>query len=104
MLVMKKFAPLLVALMLLIAGSTMMGGVVVSAERAAAQVTPLDDDTTDAPGLGSIVGSPDAGPSPDDAGDRGGAAQLGVALGLLAALCFIGFQIWRSARRGTRPT
>ncbi len=59
------------------------------AEPASAQVTPLDDDGEEAPGLGDITGSPDAGPDPEDAGDRGGAAQLVLAVMIFAGIAFI---------------
>lgn len=65
-----------------------------------AQVTPLDEEPDDAPGLGSIVGSPDAGPDPEDAGDRGGYAQLGLAVILLFGVAFIATRIVREARSG----
>ncbi len=94
----KTVLQLLVASMLL---SVMMTPLVafVSVESAAAQVTPLDDEPDDAPGLGSIIGSPDAGPEPDDAGDRGGYAQLGLAIVLLVAVSFIGWRIFRESKR-----
>lgn len=55
-----------------------------------AQVTPLNDEIEqEAPGLGNIVGSPDAGPDPTDPGDRGGWAQLVLAVVLFGAIGFI---------------
>ena len=70
-------------------------------DAASAQVTPLDDEPPDeAPGLGRITGSPDPGPAPEDPGDRGGAAQLALAVILIAAVGFIGRQIMRDVRRG----
>ena len=59
------------------------------AEPAAAQVTPLDEDGEEAPGLGDITGTPDAGPEPEDAGDRGGAAQLVLAVMIFSGIAFI---------------
>lgn len=81
--------------------STAPGSVlpVLDQSSAAAQVTPLDEEPDDAPGLGSIVGSPDAGPDPEDPGDRGGYAQLGLALVLFAGVAFIASRIVRDARR-----
>lgn len=68
---------------------------------AASQVTPIDDEPgNEAPGLGNIIGSPDAGPDPEDLGDRGGWAQLGLAGLLLAAVLFIGSRILAESRRG----
>jgi len=77
----------------------------ITTSTAAAQVTPLEDEPDDAPGLGSIVGSPEAGPKPEDAGDRGGYAQLGLALVLVGAVGFIGLRIVRETRgRDNTPT
>ncbi len=68
---------------------------------AAAQVTPIDDEPgNEAPGLGNIIGSPDAGPDPEDLGDRGGWAQLALAGLLLGAVLFIGSRILAESRRG----
>ncbi len=68
---------------------------------ASAQVTPIDDEPgIDAPGLGNIVGSPEAGPEPEDAGDRGGWAQLALAGILAGAVLFIGSRILAESRRG----
>ena len=94
----KSVLQLLVASMLL---STMTTPLVafVAVESAIAQVTPLDDEPDDAPGLGSIIGSPDAGPEPDDAGDRGGYAQLGLAVVLVVAVSFIGWRIFLESKR-----
>jgi len=70
------------------------------AEPVSAQVQDLDGEPSeDPPGLGNIVGSPDPGPKPTDAGDRGGAAQLALAGVMLVGVGFIGFRISRSIRR-----
>lgn len=63
-----------------------------------AQVTPLEEETEEAPGLGVIVGTPEAGPEPEDAGDRGGFAQLGLAIVLFAAIGFIASRVIKGAR------
>ena len=55
------------------------------------------------PGLGKIIGSPDAGPGPDDAGDRGGWAQLALAGILLVAVGFIAFRITRGITTSDSP-
>ena len=69
-------------------------------DTAAAQVTPIGDEPgTDAPGLGNITGSPEAGPKPEDAGDRGGWAQLGLAGVIAGAVLFIGSRIVSESRR-----
>ena len=71
---------------------------VLSSDSAAAQVTPLEEEADEAPDLGRITGSPDAGPSPEDAGDRGGAAQLLLAGVLVFGLLFIASRIWKDVR------
>ena len=66
----------------------------------ALQIEPIEDaPADDAPGLGSIIGSPDAGPDPDDAGDRGGWAQLVLAVVLVGGVGFIMTRIIRAARQ-----
>lgn len=74
-------------------------------DTAGAQVTPLDDEPEEAPNLGRITGTPDPGPGPEDAGDRGGAAQLTLALVLFLGLVFIGFRIRAEVtrNRGSSP-
>jgi len=68
-------------------------------DAAAAQVQDLNPEPVeDPPGLGNIVGSPDPGPKPTDAGDRGGAAQLTLAVVLFGGVGFIGFRISRAIR------
>ena len=63
-------------------------------DPAHAQVTPIDEEEPDdTPGLGRITGTPDAGPSPEDAGDRGGTAQLALALVIFGGLAFIAWRI-----------
>lgn len=68
-----------------------------------AQVTPLEDETEEAPGLGVIVGTPEAGPEPEDAGDRGGVAQLGLAIVLFGAIGFIATRVIKGARAVGAP-
>lgn len=65
---------------------------------AGAQVTDLDEEVDDTPGLGVITGTPDPGPDPEDAGDRGGFAQLGVAIVLLGGIAFIASRVIKGAR------
>ncbi len=68
---------------------------------AAAQVTPLgEEQADDPPGLGSIIGSPEAGPKPEDAGDRGGWAQLFLAVVLFGGVGFLLTRIFGAAARG----
>lgn len=67
---------------------------------------PVDADPTsedEIPGLGSIIGSPEAGPKPDDAGDRGGYAQLALAAVLFGGVGFILRKIFRTTARTAQP-
>ena len=74
-------------------------------EPAGAQLTPIDDEPdVETPGLGQIIGSPEAGPDPEDAGDRGGWAQLSLAGIMLGAVLFIARRIVRESRSGRMPT
>ena len=62
------------------------------------------DEYKNATDAGRIIGSPDAGPDPQQSGDRGGWAQL-LTLGALAA--GVGFITWRivaAARRAPGST
>jgi hypothetical protein len=88
-------------LLVTIGASTIAVGITELADVApvGAQVTPIDDEPEDAPGLGSIIGTPDAGPKPDDPGDRGGYAQLGLAVVLAGGIAFIGSRVVRESRR-----
>ena len=72
----------------------------------AAQVTPLEDEPDVAPNLGRITGSPDPGPAPEDAGDRGGLIQLVLAIILFSGLLFIATRIRVEVQRnrlGAKP-
>lgn len=74
---------------------------VTSSAGVGAQVTPIDDEPgIEAPGLGNIVGSPEAGPEPEDAGDRGGWAQLTLAVVVFGGVLFIGSRILKESRAG----
>jgi hypothetical protein len=94
-----KLAQLLVGLLVVFATATAAQAMVLS-PPVDAQITPIDDQpATDAPGLGSIIGSPDAGPDPEDAGDRGGWAQLVLAGVMAGGVVFIGSRILREVRQ-----
>jgi hypothetical protein len=58
------------------------------------------DDLPDA--CRTIIGCPDAGPDPENPGDRGGYAQLLTLGGLAGAMGFIGWKITRAVRDGDR--
>ena len=80
--------------------------VVVNPVPSAAQVTPLEDEPDVAPNLGRITGSPDPGPAPEDAGDRGGLIQLVLAIILFIGLLFIATRIRAEVQRnrlGAKP-
>ncbi len=53
------------------------------------------------PGADRIIGSPEAGPKPQQSGDRGGSLQF-VTLGAVAAA--VGFIMWRIARAARRSS
>lgn len=96
---MNKFARIFVAVLSLALALTSVSALVGPLVDASAQITPIDEEPDDAPGLGSIVGSPEAGPKPEDPGDRGGYAQLGLAVVILAGIGFIASRVVREARR-----
>jgi hypothetical protein len=96
-----KLAHLLVGLLVVFATATAAQAMVLS-PPVDAQLTPIDDQPeTDAPGLGSIIGSPAAGPDPEDAGDRGGWAQLVLAGVMAGGVVFIGSRILREVRQAS---
>lgn len=85
------------ALALVLACTT---GIPVAALAPAAGTPPFvqDDDIPDQ--CRTIIGCPDAGPEPENPGDRGGYAQF-LTLGALAAgVGFILFRIGRAVRTG----
>lgn len=88
----------LVATWFLAAALLLSIAVVTTAEPLHAQVTPLDEEPDESPTLGRITGSPEAGPKPEDPGDRGGWAQLTLAVVMAGGVGFIGFQIARQVR------
>jgi hypothetical protein len=70
----------------------------------AAQVEDDSDAPTTLPEeLGNIVGSPDPGPEPEDAGDRGGWAQLGLLGVLVLVVALVLRHLFRSANRNEPP-
>ena len=80
-----------------------------TAASAPAQDDPVDEDPADDPGYDlpdgarTIVGSPDPGPKPEDAGDRGGWAQL-LLLGVMAGgVGVVAWRISRAVRAGPTP-
>ncbi len=88
----------LVALAMTLGLFGLTGTALLTAQPVSAQVTPLEEESEEAPGLGVIVGTPDAGPDPEDAGDRGGFAQLALAIVLFAAIAFIASRIILAVR------
>ena len=52
---------------------------------------------------GHSIGSPDAGPKPEQSGDRGGSAQLTLLALLIVAVSFVMWKIFHGARGG-QPT
>ena len=68
-------------------------------DPAPAEVTTEPEDI---PGLGSIIGSPEPGPKPEDAGDRGGWAQLALGGIVIGGVAFIVRKIFREAEAGRK--
>ncbi|MGI9605935.1 MAG: hypothetical protein ACR2P0_07320 [Acidimicrobiales bacterium] len=85
------------------AGSTSPHPDPAPATAAFVQIEDLDEPVSETPELGNIVGTPDAGPDPEDAGDRGGWAQLGIALVMFGGIGFIGWRIVRNGHGGRAP-
>lgn len=56
-------------------------------------------DPEDYPGLNVIIGSPEAGPKPTDAGDRGGWLQFALLGTLVVAVAVVLVRILRAATR-----
>ena len=59
-----------------------------------------DDDLPDA--CRTIIGCPDAGPAPENPGDRGGYAQLLTLAVLVGGVGFIAWKVTRAVRDGDR--
>ena len=53
------------------------------------------------PGADRIIGSPEAGPKPQQSGDRGGSLQFATMGAVAAAVAFIMWRISRAARRSS---
>ena len=87
---------MVVALLPLLGAGT--PALILEADAVAAQIAPLDEEVDEAPGLGDITGSPEPGPAPEDAGDRGGLAQLSLAIILIGAVVFIASRVILAAR------
>ena len=65
-------------------------------------VIELAQDSSDADfydDAGRIIGSPAAGPKPENPGDRGGYAHLPPAFMSFAGLTFIALRIWRETAK-----
>ena len=68
---------------------------------AAAPAAAQDDDIPDA--CRTIIGCPDAGPKPENPGDRGGYAQLLTLVVLAGGVGFIAIKVGLAVRDGDRP-
>ena len=94
---------------LLIATAALLLGAHASAGAHEGEDEPVPADTGDdlrpvyevPPGADRIIGSPEAGPKPQQSGDRGGSLQF-VTLGAVAAA--VGFIMWRIARATRRSS
>ena len=93
----------------LLVGAALLVAVATSppVEARGAQQDPVDDPddpSAELPdGARTIIGSPDPGPAPEDAGDRGGWAQLALLGVLVAGVGFVAWRISRALRAGPTP-
>lgn len=81
------------ALVSVLALGALAGTAVPVAAQADEQVT-----TTTAPQGGDIIPQPNSGSEPEDAGDRGGALQTALFIGLVGAIVVAGAFIVRQSR------
>ena len=94
---------------LLMAAAALLLGAHASASAHEGDEEPVPADTGDdlrpvyevPPGADRIIGSPEAGPKPQQTGDRGGSLQFAT-LGAVAAA--VGFIMWRIARAARRSS
>jgi hypothetical protein len=75
-----------------------LGGLAGTAATASAQ-TDGQVTTTTAPQGGDIIPQPNSGAEPEDAGDRGGALQTALFIGLVGAIVVVGAVIVRQSRK-----
>lgn len=80
------------ALVSVLALGALAGTAVPAAAQADEQVT------TTAPQGGDIIPQPNSGSEPEDAGDRGGALQTALFIGLVGAIVVVGAVIVRQSR------
>ena len=95
------------AILLSAATVMLLLGVQTSASAHEGDDEPVPEDTGDTltpvyevpAGADRIIGSPDAGPKPQQSGDRGGSLQFATMGAVAAAVAFIMWRITRAARR-----
>ena len=98
------------AILLSVVTATLLLGVSSSASAHDGEDEPVPADTGDTltpvyevpSGANRIIGSPEAGPKPQQSGDRGGSLQFATMGAVAAAVAFIMWRIARSARRTAR--
>ena len=94
---------------LLMAAAALLLGAHASASAHEGDEEPVPADTGDTltpvyevpPGADRIIGSPEAGPKPQQSGDRGGSLQFATMGAVAAAVGFIMWRISRAARRSS---
>lgn len=99
----RRIAVALVALLLLMGWSITTGYAIAGAQEGEAPTETAVTTTTlpSAAGVGSILGPrPGEGQEPEDAGDRGGAAQVATFWIVFGALGVIGLLIVRDVKKG----
>jgi len=88
----------LIALTALVSSPATLGLVDAASADAIEMAGTVPDDA------GHSIGSPDAGPRPQQSGDRGGWAQLSILGLLVVAVSFIMWRIFHDARGGQKGT
>ncbi len=87
-----------IAVVIMLVASLMVSG------AAGGQIVPIDDEPgAEAPGLGDIVPRPEPGPAPEDAGDRGGWAQLLLGAAIMAGAAIFLVRLVRMADDAPPP-
>ena len=90
---MRRILATLVLAAVLALGALAGGGAAPAAAQSDDQVT------TTVPRGGDIIPQPDSGTEPEDAGDRGGALQTALFIGIVGAIAVMGAIIVRQSRK-----
>lgn len=91
----RRLATLLVVLALVLVPAQLVGGPAALAQSGGSTETTIDDRVP----TQDIIPEPNSGAEPRDAGDRGGALQTVLFLGLVGAIALGGALVIRQSRR-----